>query len=181
MEAQNKPWPGYLKEDGKFLAVQLAMVSKEFKNSQSKRSQRVGKIIENLATALIEDDHVYFNMFKEIQKFYPEISADWNKVFIKNGGKTGSGKLVRKGQDESELFKVANKYSGSAFNTFQYFMAFVKNMSTNPSEEMPRDEHERVQILDQVVSTIFNGMMMETKWFDVVEEAINKPVEMAFS
>lgn len=181
MEAQNKPWPGYLKEDGKFLAVQLEMVSKEFKDSKSQRSQRVGKIIENLATALIEDDHVYFNMFKEIQKFYPEISADWNKIFIKNGGKAGSGQLIVKEEDESELFKYTNQYSGSAFNTFQYFMAFIKDMSANQPEEMPKEEHERVQILDQVVSTIFNGMMMETKWFDVVEEAINKPVEMAFS
>ena len=181
METKNTPWPGYLKEDGKFFAVQLAMVSKGFKDSESLRSQRVSKIIENLATALVEDDHVYFNMFKEIQEFYPQISADWNEIFVKNGGKTGSGQLVVKGEDQSELFEFANQYPPSAFNTFQSMMAFIKNTSANPPQEMSEEENERVQILDQVVSTIFNGIMMETKWFDVVEEAINKPVELAFA
>lgn len=180
METKNTFWPGYLKQDGKFFAVQLATISKEFKDSESPRSQRVSKIIENLATALVEDDHVYFKMFTEIRKFYSEISADWREVFVENGGTPGSGELVVQ-VEGGKLFEFANQYPFDALNTFQSIMAFIKNMNANPPQEMSEEEHERVEILDSVISTIFNGMMMETKWFDVVEEAINKPVELAFA
>lgn len=156
----------------------LLKTSQGFSDHSTPRSKRVGKMLETLALAMMDDDYRYFSIKESIGEFYNSASLEWNDLFIKNGGKLGSGKLVAKEiKGENHLEKIVGQYPATDFMQLQGIMAFVKNFLNDPDSKISRDEFNRMRILDIVISTVIMGIVMQESWFDTVERAINNSIQ----
>jgi hypothetical protein len=73
---------------------------------------------------------------------------------------------------EDEFYALANQYKPIAFAKFQSCLPTLQDMQAKLSETDPK-EHERLGIIRIFYSSIFNAMMLQDKWFDRVEKALN--------
>jgi hypothetical protein len=173
MSVKEVIWPGYAKEDGGFFAMHTGVISGMFEDSDNERSKRIGKMLANLSVAMIEDGKAYFDMFHALGEFYGELATDWNQIYTSRGGEMGSGShMLTEISVEDEFYALANQYKPDAFSQFQACLPALQDVQSQLSESDPK-EHERLGIIRVFYSSIFNAMMLQDKWFDRVEKALN--------
>ena len=166
-------WPGYAKEDGGFFAIHTGVISGMFEDSDNERSKRIGKMLANLSIAMIEDGKAYFDMFHALGEFYGELSTDWNQIYTSMGGKIGSGSHMITGiSAEDKFYALANQYKPDTFSQFQVCLPALQDAQSKLAGSNPK-EFERLGIIRIFYSSIFNAMLLQDKWFDRVEKALN--------
>ena len=67
MKANNIKWPGSPKEDGSFFVKITLELAKDFSESSNQRSKRISVVLQNLASAMLEDSKTYYDMFTDLQ------------------------------------------------------------------------------------------------------------------
>lgn len=170
MKANNIKWPGSPREDGTFFVNLTLELAKDFSESSNERSKRISLVFENLASAMLEDSKAYYDMFTSLQKFYPEMSKDWNALYLKQGGKLGSGIYI-KAEINGEARGIVDQYSPQAIMKIQAIIPFLKDSIAKLQITNP--EAERIHIIHVFYSSILNGIILQDKWFNKVENSIN--------
>jgi len=170
MKNKNVQWPGYPKEDGSFFIKLTLELAKDFSDSTNERSKRISAVLQNLASAMREDSKAYYDMFMSIGKFYGEMSEDWKEIYRKVGGKPGSGTYVKHEVDE-DLQGIVDQYSSLGITKIQAMIPFLSEAIGKLSKKDP--EAERIHIIQIFYSSIYNGIILQDKWFDKVEDSIN--------
>ena len=163
-------WPGYPKEDGSFFIKLTLELAKDFSDSTNERSKRISVVLQNLSSAMLEDSKAYYDMFMSLEKFYREMSEDWNELYRKVGGKPGSGTYVKHEVGE-DLRGIVDQYSPLGITKIQSMIPFLSETIGKLSKKNP--EAERIHIIYVFYSAIYNGIILQDKWFDKVEDSIN--------
>ena len=170
MKANNIKWPGSPKEDGSFFVKITLELAKDFSQSSNQRSKRISVVLQNLASAMLEDSKAYYDMFTDLQKFYQQMSEDWNSLYVKKGGKIGSGAYI-KAEIDVEASGIVDQYSPLGIMKIQAIIPFLRDSIAKLPKTNP--EAERIHIIHVFYSSIFNGIILQDKWFDKVENSIN--------
>ena len=170
MKANHVQWPRAPKEDGSFFTKLTLELAKDFSESSNERSKRISVVLQNLASAMLEDSKPYYDMFISLQNFYPQMSEDWNALYLKKGGEPGSGTFI-KAEIDGETLRIVDQYSPQAIMKIQAIIPFLKDSIAKLPKTNP--EAERIHIIHVFYSSIFNGIILQDKWFDKVEGSIN--------
>lgn len=170
MKANHVQWPGAPKEDGSFFTKLTLELAKDFSEFSNERSKRISVVLQNLASAMLEDSRPYYDMFISLQNFYPQMSEDWNSLYLKKGGKLGSGTFVKVEIDQ-ETRGIVDQYSPEAIMKIQTIIPILRDSIAKLSKTNP--EAERIHIIYIFYSSIINGIILQDKWFDKVEGSIN--------
>lgn len=170
MKANNIKWPGSPKEDGSWFVKVTLELAKDFSESLNERSKRISVVLQNLASAMLEDSKAYYDMFTDLQMFYQQMSEDWNSLYVKQGGKIGSGTYIKAEIDE-EVQVIVAQYSPVGIMKIQAIIPFLRDSKAKLPKTNP--EAERIHILYVFYSSIFNGIILQDKWFNKVENSIN--------
>lgn len=170
MKANNIKWPGSPKKDGSFFVKITLELAKDFSESSKERSKRISVVLQNLASAMLENSKAYYDMFTDLQNFYQQMSEDWNSLYVKQGGKIGSGTFIKTEINE-EFQLIIDQYSSLGIMKIQAIIPFLSDSIAKLPKTNP--EAERIHIIYIFYSSIFNGIILQDKWFDKVENSIN--------